>query len=84
MKLTLTGTKAGLPCPLLHFFFADLPATAGSAVRFGARGRGATLSFLCGRLGTVPRDDPAPPASPIPPPNATTPTTGVSISRVMP
>ena len=79
-----TGTGVGLPSPLPRFLLAGLPAPAGSAVRFGARGRGATLSFPCGRLGAAPCDDQAPLASPPPPPNATTPTTGVSTGRSVP
>ena len=71
-----TGTGVGFP----RLFLAGLPGSAGSVVRFEARGRGATLSFPCGRLGAAPCEDPAPPASPPPPPNAATPTTGVSVA----
>ena len=69
------GTGVGFP----RLFLAGLPGSAGSAVRFGAQGRGAMLSFPCRRLGAAPCEDPAPPASPPPPPNATTSTTGVSV-----
>ena len=44
-----TGTGVGFA----RFFLAGLPATVGSAVRSGARGRGVTLSFPCGRLGAA-------------------------------
>lgn len=81
---TGTAALAGLSCAASRLLLAvGLAPPSGSSASFTARGRGAMLSFPCGRISAdPPRDDPAPSTSPPPSPNTNASMVHVSIARV--